>query len=119
MVKASLAHLPLTLRESKGRPRNRYSRVAPMRMLWPWSDGNPIVFLTILLILTVKALRVRGRSLLSECRYAKSAVSGGVSLTRKWFSIAANGSASLFCLAQYTSSLDGELLVWGEWNTCW
>jgi len=35
MVKVLLAHLPLIFNASNGRPHSKYSRVAPMQMLWP------------------------------------------------------------------------------------
>jgi hypothetical protein len=113
--KVSLAHWPFTLMTSKGTFHSKYSKVEPIHILCPCRGSRPAAFVAEASLLR-NFVFVRGRWVLSLCRYAKRAKLIGGSLTHRWFKKASSGSDKPACLAQWTSSPSGADFVRGRWK---
>jgi len=102
-VNALPAQRPCDWITSKGTPRSRYSKVPPIRRLWPLRFGRLNRFAS-LLILLVNSFLLRGRRLPLECVQENRCSFGATELMRKWLSRAAIGSAGPFCWAHLRCS---------------
>ena len=93
---------PICFTTSKGTPRSRYSKVAPILILCP-EVNSTFPFFAANCILRKKILRVIGTFLLCVLKAKRWSLGPG-SLSDKWLKKNSCGSVALFCLAQNTTS---------------